>query len=368
MYDVAIIGAGINGCSVAHFLMQAGKKVALFDQDGIACGGSGAAGAFISPKFSKAGELKELVEKSYLFSLDFYAKNFPSFLKNAPLLHIAKDEIDAQRLVSFKQNTHLAIGEIPLYISNILTCKAQESEKVYLLNGGVVDAVGVCRAMAEGSDFFQEQIRELFFQDDGYKVGAIYAKQVVLACGAYEPIVKEPYIKLRGIWGHRIDIATSTRTEATMHHHVSISKCSDGKMAIGATHNVHYHPQKSSEPYDVATGRAELLAKANMTIELQDVEILKDYTGLRSGSNDYLPIIGKMIDASTLLDEPRFHPNLTMINGSGGYGFVLAPYIAKQLCDFIIDGKEIENILTPLRFYKRYLKAVQKEKSTQKSL
>jgi tRNA 5-methylaminomethyl-2-thiouridine biosynthesis bifunctional protein len=360
LYDVAVIGAGINGCSVAYFLAQSGKKVALFDKDGIAQGGSGAAGAFISPKFSKAGELKELIEKGYLFSLDFYSQNFPTYLQNAPLLHIAKDEIDAKKLLAFKENTTLEIADPPLQVSNILTCKAQESENVYLLNGGVVDAVGICTAMAEGIDFFKEEIGSLILENDRYKVGNIEAKHVVLACGAYEPIIKEPYIKLRGIWGHRIDISTSTRTEATMHHHVSISKCSDGKMAIGATHNVHYHPQKNSEPYDIDSGRAELLAKANMTIELQDVEILKDYTGLRSGSNDYLPLIGQMIDASTPLQEPHFYPNLTMINGSGGYGFVLAPYIAKQLCNFIVDGKEIESFLTPLRFYKRYLKELTK--------
>ena len=366
MYDVAVIGAGINGCSVAYYLAQSGKKVALFDKEGIAHGGSGAAGAFISPKFSKAGELKELIEKSYLFSLDFYAKNFGQFLQQAPLLHIAKDEIDAKKLQAFKENTGLKIAQTPLHakcplgISNILTCKAQESENVYLLNGGVVDAVGVCHAMAQGIDFFQEEIDSLLWENDRYKVGSINAKHVVLACGAYEPILKEPYIKLRGIWGHRIDISTSTRTEATMHHYVSLSKCSDGKMAVGATHNVHYHPQKNSEPYDVSLGREELLQKANMTIELKNVKILKDYTGLRSGSNDYLPIIGKMIDASNPSPQPHFHPNLTMINGSGGYGFVLAPYIAKQLCDFIVEGREIESFLTPLRFYKRYLKGLTK--------
>ncbi len=251
IYDVCVIGAGINGCSVAHFLTKSGKKVALFDKEGIASGGSGAAGAFISPKFSKGGELKELIEKSYLFSLDFYSQNFPSFLKKAPLLHIAKEEFDAKKLIAFKENTSLKIEETPLHVKNILTCNAQQSENVYLLEGGVVNAKGVCRAMAEGSDFFHYEVKTLVYKDGVYEVGDIKAKEVVLAYGAYEPIIQEPYINLRGIWGHRIDIKTSTRTEVTMHHHVSISKCEDGNMAIGATHNVHYHPQKNAEPYDI---------------------------------------------------------------------------------------------------------------------
>ena len=46
IYDTAIIGAGINGCSCAYFLREAGQNVVLIDREGIASGGSGAAGAF----------------------------------------------------------------------------------------------------------------------------------------------------------------------------------------------------------------------------------------------------------------------------------------------------------------------------------
>ncbi|MDD2839385.1 MAG: FAD-dependent oxidoreductase, partial [Sulfuricurvum sp.] len=45
-YDVIIIGAGVNGCCSAYTLRQGGMRVALVDQEGIAAGGSGAAGAF----------------------------------------------------------------------------------------------------------------------------------------------------------------------------------------------------------------------------------------------------------------------------------------------------------------------------------
>ena len=38
---------------MAYEFTQAGKKVIIFDMDAIASGGSGAAGAFIAPKFSK---------------------------------------------------------------------------------------------------------------------------------------------------------------------------------------------------------------------------------------------------------------------------------------------------------------------------
>lgn len=333
-----------------------GKKVALFDKEAIAAGGSGAAGAFISPKFSKGGELKELMDKAYLCALDFYTKEFPSCIKTTPLLHICKYDDEAKKLIAFKQNTPFKMAQPPLHVRGHLTQEANSKESVYLLSSGVVNAQKVCRAMAKDVDFFSESIEKLLYKDGYYELGGIKAKRVVLANGAYKPLIDEPYINLRGIWGHRIDITTSTRTEVTMHHHVSISKCDDGNMAIGATHNVHYHPQKNDEPYNIHGGREELLQKANLTIPLQDVEVLRDYTGLRCGSNDYLPLVGKVIESRKSVTDECYYENLYMINGVGGYGFVLAPYIAKQLSEFIVDKKPIDAILDPKRFYLRWKK------------
>ena len=359
LYDVAIIGAGINGCATAYFLTQAKKRVALIDKEMIAAGGSGAAGAFISPKFSKGGELKELMEEAYPFALDFYSKNFPSCLKTAPLLHIARDEKESVKLHFYKETTTLETLPIPLHVKQILRSNAQHSQSIFLRQSGVVDAQNVCKALAKDADFYCLDLKELHFADGYYTIGDIQAKEVVLAYGAYMPLIDEPYIKLRGIWGHRIDIKTTTRTDINIHHHVSISKCEDGNMAIGATHNVHYHPQKNLEPYDIDAGRKELLEKASLTLKLGDVEIIKDYMGLRCGSNDYIPHIGRIVESQKSDDkEITYYPNLSMINGVGGYGFVLAPLIAKKLSEMLVYGKPIDSVLALERFYHRMMRRI----------
>ncbi|WP_434581576.1 FAD-binding oxidoreductase [Sulfurimonas sp. NW15] len=370
MYDIAIIGAGINGCSVAYEFIKEGKRVLLLDKEGIASGGSGAAGAFISPKFSKAGELKELLQEAFVYSYDFYDKNFPLTFTKAQLVHIAKEEADDAGLDVYKQSAPLPLQNIPLDLYSQLSAEAKKRESVSI-DAGVVDAQKVCSDMSCGATFVQEKAETLVFDDEYWVINESYsAKNVVLATGAYDMLIKEPYIKLRGVWGHRIDVTTTTQNCCSVHQHVSISPSKNGKIAIGATHNVHYHPEKNQEAYNAEQGRAELLKKASQTMQLENVKVIKDYTGLRSGSFDYLPIIGSLVLSSeTLLtckgslhtkkpdySEYVYYPNLFMINGSGGYGFVLAPYLAKILTEHILHGKNISERISPARFFARWAK------------
>ena len=98
-------------------------------------------------------------------------------------------------------------------------------------------------------------------------------------------------------------------------------------------------------------------------MKLEDVEVLRDFTGLRSGSFDYMPLLGKVVLSKETLastkpnfDEYTYYPNLYMINGNVGYGFVLAPYLAKILSEHILSGKKISKRLSPARFFARWAK------------
>jgi len=370
MYDIAIIGAGINGCSVAYECTQEGKSVLLLDKEGIASGGSGAAGAFISPKFSKAGELKDILHEAFLYAMEYYATKFPNSFTKAQLLHIAKDLDDEEALRVYKSLTDLELKSVSDAVYETLTKEARGFEYVSL-DAGVLNAQNVCREMCSDAEFVKEKVQTLLHNGEYWTINNSYkAKNVVLSIGAYRSVIKEPYIQIRGVWGHRIDIKTKITNPYSIHQYVSISPSVEGVVAIGATHNVHYHPQTSEEPYDFEQGRQELLEKARRTIQLDSVEIVKDYVGLRSGSFDYMPLIGALVDSQKTLEcceknirvkRPNFetfiyHPNLYMINGSGGYGFVLAPYLAKKLTNHILHAEPISPTLSPARFFARWAK------------
>jgi len=369
-YDVLIIGAGINGCCSAYTLAEAGLNVALIDQNGIASGGSGAAGAFISPKISKAGELKEIMSQAHAEALTFYTTHFPQFTLTKPLLHIANSPQESVKLEYYKRETTLQHSNIDNELKSLLTSEASADSYIYFSEGAVVDAQGVCTAMAEGIDFYPIKVKKLIHNDGLWQVADLRAKHLVLSIGAYPKLLPIDYVGLRGIWGHRIDIETSTHIPCILHHHVSISPLSkEGIVAIGATHDVHYSPF-SGEPYDREQGRKVLLDKASKTLKLNNINILKDYMGLRSGSNDYLPMLGSLVDATATLEkyphirhgqnvdpnEYIYYPNLTMINGSGGYGFVLAPYLSKKLKEYLVYHIPVNSALSPSRFFPRWAK------------
>lgn len=368
-YDTLIIGAGINGCATAHFLVQGGQKVALVDREGIAAGGSGAAGAFISPKISKGGPLKSLMEEAYLFALEFYRAHFAKLIRIAPLIHFAKYADDNEKVRAFRAATTLPLLDgLP---DVVLPSQTQGFEHVVLAQSGLVDAVAVCKQLAEGADLYREDINIIKYENGFWQVGGVRAKRIVLATGAYRSIVSMPHLRLRAVWGHRIDIHTSTSLPWHLHREVSVAATDQsGFSAIGATHDVHYHPQSTAQPYDYDAGRATLLNKAAKTVCLEDVEVLKDYTGLRSGSDDYYPLCGRVVDAEASIDRyPEllkgvsidaevlvYHPELYMINGSGGYGFVLGPLLARYLSRSLLAGEPISKALDPTRFLYRWAK------------
>lgn len=361
LYDVAVIGAGINGSSVAHHLSQYKQKVAIFDNQGIAGGGSGAAGAFVSPKFSKAGYLKQLLGDAFEYSMLFYKENFPHLLEESTLIHIAKDQREDDLLRSFKQSTKLKLNNITY---------ATPREFVSL-NAGMINAKEVCNAMCKCADFFHKSVDSLKYENGKWIINSeIRAKSVVLATGAYKNVIDEDYLNLRAIFGHRIEAKIDVKNDFLLHQFVSVSPTNkDGIVSIGATHNVHLNPNKKSG-YDVQEGRKELFNAANKTISFCQREVVCDYTGFRSGSFDHIPLLGRLVISKETLSNKdvkihtkkpnynsyAYYPNLYMINGSGGYGFVLGPYMAYLLSEDILFEKSIPVELHPARFFYRWAK------------
>ena len=101
-YDTIIIGAGIAGASTAYALTQKGQSVLVFDKKGIASGGSGAAGAFVSPKIGKGSPLQKLTNEAFEYAKEFYLSTCPTLFHQTGVIRIPKDEEDAQKFSAYE--------------------------------------------------------------------------------------------------------------------------------------------------------------------------------------------------------------------------------------------------------------------------
>jgi len=362
-YDTIVIGAGIAGCCVALALQKKGQKVLLIDRSAAAAsGGSGAAGAFVSPKIGMGSELQVLTNEAYSYAKNFYLKYFPNLFNQSGVIRIPKDKDDSEKFAAYNQyNTN----EYENYNSEQLASHgicSQESG-FYFPEAGVCDAVGLCAAMMQHVPFLQANVEALKKDVNDWVIApkGLRAKNIVLATGYQNEIFEMGYMGITGTWGSRGDYFSSLPLTVSMHKSLSVSANIEGVIKVGATH------VKSKTPCLECKGDPleKLFKKASETVDTRDFKLKEVFCGMRSGSKDYFPLAGKIIDVEAMLElhpnllkgakpELQYLENIYVCNGVGGRGFVFSPLMAKWLSEYIVDKKEIDNRVNPDRLFYRW--------------
>jgi len=363
LYDIAVIGAGIAGCAVAQEAKSRGIKVAIIDRaKHPATGGSGAAGAFISPKLGSQTELLELTNLAFDYAVAFYSKKYPSYFNQSGIVRIPQSDKDAQRFPFFQSAID---AKSRLLKRDELEALGIQNETIALFfeAGGVCDAQGLCAAMVEGVDYYAIDVKDIT-QRDGYLEieEQVRAKRIILATGYQGFGEKLRYMGIKGLWGSRGDFYTSSRLSLSMHKKISISAVQDGVVKLGATH------VKSSDPCRVCDGAplAPLIEASRSMVELKDLRIKETFCGMRSGSHDFKPLLGRIIDSDYMLTHHevikwgykkaplKYIENFYVLNGFGGRGFVFAPLMAKWLIDYIFEAKELDSRVNADRLFLKW--------------
>ena len=372
-YDFIIIGAGIAGCSVAYELKKHTDSLLLIDKNSdVAQGASGAAGAFLSPLLGKPNKFKDLVTDSLKYSTQFYMQNTPDFIDKCGTVRIPKDQDDSLKFES--------------YIPHMDFEYIKKDDGYFFEIGSVVDGYNICKTLIQDINTqFNYDVNYIEFKDDMWIINqssneTLYAKNLILTTGASTKLYNEDYFNIRAVWGQRIDILTSTNVEQNYHKDCSVSKSfiqSNGKykVSIGATHHrlddsTKHLCTSCSNICIKKEDTDELLEKANKIIKLKDIEVIKELAGARANSIDYFPMVGSLIDSRSTIEQfpyltkgthvrdDRFtrYQNLYTINGVGGRGYVLAPYLAKQLVENLLNSKQIDDTISLNRLFKRWVK------------
>ena len=363
IYDAIVVGAGVAGCSSAYFLKERGLDVLVVDRSGVAAsGGSSAAGAFVSPKIGKGSPLQSLTNEAFEFAKDFYLENFPQHFSQTGVVRIPKDSEDAQKFEEYEKFNSSKRELIER--SALLDFGIKQHYPSFLFNeAGVCDAPKMCQALIEDIPYEQYEVKTLNYEDGLWEIGDYRAKKLILATGYENRFFDMRYMGVHGTWGTRGDYNTDIELDVSMHQKISISANIKGIVKIGATHD------KEVDVCIRCDGKplAQLFEIASTMVDSSDFRLKETFCGMRSGSKDYFPLVGEVIDTSSMLeeypkltrglklkDEPKKIENLYVCNGLGGRGFVFAPLMGKMLADKIVDEVKIDERVNPDRLFLKW--------------
>jgi len=350
LYDFVIIGAGIAGSSIAYFLRD--KNILVVDKVGVCEKASNAAGAFLYPKVGFNTKYTKFVNEALLYSFEFY-KNLSIDTHKDGVWILPRDEKDIEKFREYEKTFTLKYDK--------------KGDGFFFNDGGFVDSQEVCNKLLENISFEKLEVTKIYKDNDIYILNdKIKTKNIILATG-WESVLDISYIKIRPVWGQRIEIQTDIKPEYNYHKNCSISKNINGIVKIGATHE-----RRWSEKVPDEINNEILLSKANEIMNI-DGDIYSMKAGMRAGSIDYFPIIGEIIDTDRTLEiypeikkgrlpkKVFYKKGVYIINGGGGRGFSNYIYVAKKLSEFILNNRKIEDFLDSKRLFIKWARKIDKK-------
>ncbi|WP_457597800.1 NAD(P)/FAD-dependent oxidoreductase [Hydrogenimonas sp.] len=363
-YDTIVAGAGIAGVSAAYWLGRTGRRVLLLDKKGLLAGASGAAGAFLSPRLGRGGDLQQITNEAYRFALAFYSRTVPEAFFQKGLVRIPKDRRDAQRFSGFEPFIDIPHWRVTAAEYPHIAAAAMEEGAFYFPDAAFVDPMTVARKLTEGVETAWGVQRPPRYEGGLWRLGRFSAPELVLATGADPLPVPVSYLRIGGLWGERVDLRSEADIPVSLHRNISVSANIDGTVRVGATH------VRNDTRSEIERINRLIVDAVDLVPGLSDQHLVRIYAGYRSSVADHFPLAGPLADAAAAkeaLGVPRrgFSPGpedlprirgCYIIGGFGGRGFVFAPWIGKMLADSIASNEAVDPRVSPDRFLLRYLR------------
>lgn len=409
---VAIVGAGIAGCSTAYALARRGIKVTIFDPNGIATEASGNPQGAMYAKLA-AGEAthSNIYIQGYLQSLRWLHQQLAPAdgWDNCGLIQLASNEKEAKRQQKFIANTdypeqllHPITQQQACDISGVtLSCGG-----LFFPHAGWVSPQRLCQELLKHPliSFEQTHVEKLTRvenlnsclspQEDSWKLQfepepslktlTQEFSHVIIACAnKSKHLLPNSYLPTKSIRGQLTylpsDASSATqKLKTVLCGKGYIAPENNGRLCLGASYNI-----KDNEPnmrlsdhqknFDYLDDFGEEFKALHQLLNQQDADQYPGRTGFRCATPDYLPMAGPLLDEAkfdveftvirkNLARYPRqaadFLPGLYLNIGHGSRGLTSAPLCAELVASYICGenfpmAKDHAEALLPGRFYIR---------------
>ena len=380
--NIVIIGAGITGCSLAHFLANTGWDVTLLEsQDDIASGGSGNPVAAIYPKFM-------LNDKAYN---DFMLKSFMFTTAWIDKLGLNKDDYRfdgaieiLEEAYSHKLEINLSGGSVDQ--EKILTLIDKPILKKYLMNqdlsgllfhrGGWVNPIALCRHLVNHSNIKILTNQKIISIEKLNNEWTLKTKDQKIFKSDHVAICNAAYL-------NQFDLTQHLHTDAfrgqinwvnsTPFQMPSIVICDEGYLAplmqnkhiFGAT----YGMNDFNKDLRLSDTKKNIASIKKIHREFHNYclaqKTISGRVSWRASTKDRKPYVGRVFNNELFkkmrvrelaqTDQLPWLDNLYVASGFGSRGFTFAPYCTFVLANLINknlskDDKETLNYTNPERY------------------
>jgi len=385
-FDVAIIGGGVIGCSIALELAAEKLNVVVLDRDEPAQGASWAAAGMLSPGPDSPESLllvpfaKESLRlyPGFIAALEEASGLSTGFARGGTLAPFFEPDGESQRdlMVAEYRRMGIPIEPIPLEAARELESGLGPAARAlaWLPDEATVDPRLLMAALLIAISQRCVEIRSgytvtsVLCESDrctGVMAGGkrISAKTVVVAAGCYSATITKGNAP-EDIWLARYAPTHPVRGQmvalrSTQLHLRRVLRSErgyvvprpDGRIVAGSTLE-----DVGFENHVTPAGMLKILdAALELVPALANAEVKETWSGLRPGTPDHLPILG-----------PTDIEGLFIATGHYRNGILLAPATAKLLRDCILRGKIASDteVFSPLRFAARKPQAVNSKRAT----
>ncbi len=343
---ILIVGAGLAGTCLAHQLMAKGHRVQLMDR-GINHSTAVAAG-MVNPmvfrRMNKSWRLDEFMKDAKSFYLQMEKE----------LRHALFHPIVIRRMLSSEQERNYwlersKLSEYQDYLTELSPADETYAHAENHFGSGRLKSSFWVDAKAyyeKNLDYFERKgliLKEDFdsasFDETTLTYKGITYDKVVFAVGYHQmnaPFFNE--LPIQQTKGQTIRVkSTDIPENESLNRKCFVLPLGNTIFRIGATYewdNPDLTPTEEAKQELIE----HLRVLGNFTYDILDQQV-----GVRPTVLDRRPILG----------EHHRIKNMYLFNGLGTKGYLMAPTLAKELADFMFEGKPLDKEISILRFYKK---------------
>ncbi|AKD02436.1 FAD-dependent oxidoreductase [Pontibacter korlensis] len=356
-YDFIVVGHGLAGAILSYTLRKQGHRVLVIDEPRPSAASRVAAG-LLNPVAGKRFA-KSWLADTFIPAADAFYDELEQHFHQPLFIHKPIYKIFSS---IEEQNTWMAKSAGTNWNDYILSTHTQSINQPDIDDpfGGIMIGRGGYLQVTEMLDLLTQEVLEqklmlperfeiekLQLTEGGVRYKEDEAKHLIF-CEGFQ-VVNNPYFKwlpIQPTKGEVLEVQTENYTpECIYNKAVYVVPVGNGRFKIGATYNWR-QPDEEPSP----EGQEELTERFRQ-ITSQPFQVTEHLAGIRPAVRDRRPLVGL---------HPQY-PQLSVFNGMGSKGVLMAPYLAQQFAAALAGTEEVMPEIHIFRYLSLYYDYIEQQ-------